>query len=122
MNEIHVILADYYIDPGPRFRDQDKKGQGSGEQFRRDVVEPAFQQAVSEGYSLIVDIGGTWGIPPSFREETFGGLVRSHVEQHLYYDYRAILTIISSTDENDVNLAWEDIDKMTKSLNVQSHL
>lgn len=110
-NEVKVILREYYLDPATRYEVQDTLNQGSGEGFRRKYVAPAFAKAVEAGELLVVDIGGTWGVPPSFREETFGGLVRDHLEEGQVYNYRDHLKIIS-TYESDVQDAWNDIDRM----------
>ena len=60
--------------PGPRFKNQ---GEGSGEAFREDYLVPAFQEALSNGEKLYVNMdGATYGYPTSFLEEAFGGLVR----------------------------------------------
>jgi hypothetical protein len=113
MNEKRVRLRDYHLDPATRYEAQDVLKQGSGEGFRKDCVAPAFAEAILEGVMLVVDIGGTWGVPPSFREETFGGLVRDHLDEGEHYDYRKHLRI-ESEDPSDVAFAWKDIEKMVK--------
>ena len=60
--------------PGPRFKWQ---GEGSGEEFRDDHLIHAFDQAVKQGETLLVDMDGARkGYPTSFLEEAFGGLAR----------------------------------------------
>jgi len=52
-----------------------KRGDGpyTGETFREDVLRPKL----SGGLHVILDIDGVEGLPSSFLEEVFGGLVRS---------------------------------------------
>ncbi len=71
--------------PGPRYKNQ---GPGSGEEFRGNVLLPAFDDAVEHGEKLIIDMDGApYGYPTSFLEETFGGLVRlrdsKQVKEHI---------------------------------------
>jgi hypothetical protein len=84
-------------------------------------VEPAFRDAVANSESLIVDMDGTWGVGPSFREETFGGLVRHHLDSGEVYDYRSVLSIKSDEDDDMIELAWSEIDKMVKKYKPKSH-
>ena len=64
-----VRLADWTTTPGGRFRSE---GPFSGEQFREDVVAPAFR---AEGH-VDVDLDGVGGLPVGFLDEVFGGLAR----------------------------------------------
>ena len=60
--------------PGPRYRDQ---GPGSGEQFLKEHLRPAFQKAMETGERVIIQLDGVkYGYPTSFLEEAFGGLAR----------------------------------------------
>ena len=70
---LRVYVRDFTLTPGPRFASD---GPDSGEEFRRDVLRPKFERAVTEGKRLIVTLDGTKGYASSFLEEAFGGLVR----------------------------------------------
>lgn len=58
---------------GGRYRDD---GPWSGEQFRDDFLIPALADAIQNGEQLIIDLDGVAGVPSSFLEEAFGGLLR----------------------------------------------
>jgi hypothetical protein len=58
---------------GGRYR---ADGPFSGEAFRDDLLLKLAQQALRSKSELIVDFDGVAGIPTSFLEEAFGGLVR----------------------------------------------
>lgn len=51
-------------------------GPGSGEAFRDDVLIPALTRARDADTVLVVDLDGVAGLPTSFLEEAFGGLLR----------------------------------------------
>lgn len=69
-----VRVIDFTHLPGPRHISD---GPDSGELFRRDFLEEPFLEAVKTGAPLEVDLDGTKrGYPPSFLEESFGGLAR----------------------------------------------
>ncbi len=67
------ISEDFTKTPGGRFI---KDGEYSGEQFRNDILIPKYEEALSEGKKLFVDLDGCYGMPTSFLEEAFGGIVR----------------------------------------------
>ena len=52
-------------------------GEFSGEEFRKRILEPAFAGSEDE---IVVNLDGTFGYPPSFLEEAFGGLARVRKE------------------------------------------
>ena len=58
--------------PGGRYK---KDGQGSGEEFREKHLKPKFE-SLRKGEKLLIDFDGTYGYPPSFLDEAFGGLAR----------------------------------------------
>jgi hypothetical protein len=71
--KIISIAKDFSETPGPRAQDE---GDFSGEQFLREILRPAYMQAVRDGITLTVDLDGTEGYATSFLEATFGGLAR----------------------------------------------
>ncbi len=58
--------------PGGRYK---KDGPGSGEEFREKHLKPKFEN-LRKGEKLLIDFDGTYGYPPSFLDEAFGGLAR----------------------------------------------
>ena len=64
------IAKDFSPYPAGRTRND---GPFSGEAFRKDVLEPALAQ----NKEIALDIDGVAGLPSSFWEEVFGGLVRT---------------------------------------------
>lgn len=63
------IAKDFSPYPGGRFRTD---GPANGEQFRDDLLMPALRD--NEVVTVVID--GVAGLPPSFLDEVFGGLVR----------------------------------------------
>lgn len=63
---------DFTMSPGGRYR---KSGPFSAEEFRDNHLLPALRE--SEGGIVRVILDGTYGMPPSFCEEAFGGAVRN---------------------------------------------
>jgi hypothetical protein len=72
---IHLNIAKQFSEtPGPRYCEE---GEFSGEQFRNELLEPAFAKVRdSTNGKVIVDFDGTAGYATSFLEEAFGGLAR----------------------------------------------
>lgn len=68
------IARDYTRTPGFRRRSQ---GDYSGEEFREDYLQPAFDH-LGEEEILVVDLDGARGYATSFLEEVFGGMVRKN--------------------------------------------
>lgn len=66
------IAKDFTDAPGGR---NISDGEYSGEKFRTDILEPAFEK---KDAIIKVELDGTFGFPPSFLEEAFGGLVRTN--------------------------------------------
>ena len=64
-----IRVADRFPFPAGRHRDD---GPQSGEAFREDVLVPALREADV----LVLDLDGIPGLPSSFLDEAFGGLVR----------------------------------------------
>lgn len=50
-------------------------GPCSGQEFRENLLMPKFEN-LHKGKKLLIDFDGTYGYPPSFIEEAFGGLAR----------------------------------------------
>lgn len=73
MDIIYKIAKEFTDTPGPRLIIE---GPFSGELFLRDVLLPKFKEAVEKKVNLVIDLDGTFGYPPSFLDEAFGGLVK----------------------------------------------
>lgn len=71
MNRTIIIAKDFSPFPGGRYYSD---GPNSGQRFRDELLEPAFQDERNE--QVTVDLDGTEGFGSSFLEEAFGGLVR----------------------------------------------
>jgi len=69
------IAKEFTPTPGPRFITE---GKFSGEQFREEVLNKKFSQALRESVVLYIDLDGGYGYAPSFLEEAFGGLAREY--------------------------------------------
>jgi hypothetical protein len=65
------IAKDFSRFPSGRFRSD---GPHSGEAFREDFLVPRLKDSAG----LLVNLDGVAGLPSSFLEEAFGGLVRLH--------------------------------------------
>ena len=74
MERIIRVVTDFTDTPGARLRSQ---GDFSGEEFRESILIPAVLEARKHGDKIKIDLDGTYGYPPSFLEEAFGGLVRA---------------------------------------------
>ena len=71
-NERLINLAlDFSPYPAWRYR---KDGPYSGEAFREDTLIPLLEKTDR----IVVNIDGVAGLPSSFWEEVFGGLIRRH--------------------------------------------
>lgn len=63
------IASDFSPYPGGRYRTD---GDWNGQAFREEKLAPALRA----GETVIVDLDDVRGLPPSFLEEAFGGLLR----------------------------------------------
>jgi hypothetical protein len=68
------VAAEFSPYLGGRYRDD---GPWSGEQFREEVLVPRLQQAIQSDGHLVLVLDGVAGVPSSFLEEAFGGLLRA---------------------------------------------
>ena len=74
MNDIIINIANDFTDtPGPRYIID---GEFSGELFRETILLSKYMEARENKVKLIIETDGTFGYPPSFLEESFGGLRR----------------------------------------------
>ena len=81
MDKIVILIAKDFTDaPGGRYI---VEGSYSGEEFRKDLLEPAYKKAVEEKKKLFVDLDGCYGFPSSFLDESFGGLARIYGSQNV---------------------------------------
>jgi hypothetical protein len=56
----------------PKGREYPKDGEFTGDKFRKEFIEPIFDQYDK----IIINLDDLYGCPSSFREEAFGGLAR----------------------------------------------
>ena len=86
MKKKYSIAKEYSRYPGPRYEWQ---GERSGQHFLETVLLDMFDEAVSSGEVLEINLDCTVGYGSSFLEEAFGGLVRkrdkSLVKKHLSF-------------------------------------
>lgn len=96
------IARDFSPFPAGRKRTD---GPFTGEAFREDVLKPKLM----DGIHIILDIDGVEGLPSSFLEEVFGGLVRGGFEPG---SLKALLEFKHSDPELDAypSLAWRFAD------------
>ena len=74
MKEITINIAlDYTKTPGGRYISE---GEYSGEDFRVELLKPAFDRFINSDCDMTVILDGGYGYAPSFLEEAFGGLAR----------------------------------------------
>ncbi|GGG35372.1 hypothetical protein GCM10011532_18970 [Christiangramia forsetii] len=88
------VATDFSPFPGSRYMSE---GKHSGEEFRNNLLAPAFKKALEENKKVIVNLDGTAGYGTSFLEEIFGGLIREN-----NFDYTEVinrLEIISNEED-----------------------
>jgi hypothetical protein len=71
------LANDFSQFPGGRFRSD---GPFSGEVFRDDVLLPLLRKALASNQTLTLVLDGVAGLPSSFLEEGFGGILRKAPE------------------------------------------
>lgn len=69
------IVKDYTDTPGARYEYQ---SEFSGEDFRKKHLVRLYERAKNENTVVLIDLDDTYGYPPSFLEEAFGGLARQY--------------------------------------------
>jgi len=95
------IAKDFSDAPGGRsYQD----GPFTGEKFREQLLEPALDS--NEKITIILD--GTFGYPPSFLEEAFGGLIRTG--RYNKKKLETQFTFISRENPNLPDKIWYYID------------
>lgn len=67
------ISKEFTYKPGARHRIQ---GKYSGQEFREDILEPKYLEAIKSNQRLCVILDDVSGYLNSFLEESFGGLAR----------------------------------------------
>ena len=82
--------------PGGRYR---RDGKYSGEQFRDEVLEPAYIKAKNTNERIFIDLDGGYGYAISFLEEAFGGLARLYPKE-----INTILSILDFKSEDQPGL------------------
>ncbi len=98
------VAKDFSKTPGFRYRSQSPDT--SGEQFRDEILEPKYLEAVSNGEKLQVILDGTDGYLTSFIEESFGGLQRKNSKNNILNS----IEIISNDERHWI----EDIKRYVK--------
>lgn len=81
MGKIIVSVAkDFSKTPGSRYK---KEGKFSGEEFRQNILDEKFKQALDKGKKIVINLDGTFGYGTSFLEEAFGGLARKYRKSNI---------------------------------------
>lgn len=87
-----IIASEFSDTPGGRTPNE---GEFSGEEFRDNVLEPAYKKSFASNEILSIDFDGCYGFGTSFLEEAFGGLVR----KYKYKDVLSHIELIANDDE-----------------------
>lgn len=77
MDNFTIFVKHFSRVPGSRELDEGAKAH-TGEDFRINFLEPAFDNAIMSGKKLTVNLDGTIGYGTSWLEEVFGGMVRKY--------------------------------------------
>ena len=87
MSEFKIHVAgDYSATPLGRYR---RQGEFSGQRFREDFLIPALEN----NEKIIVNFDGVAGLPSSFLEEAFGGLVRTGTISSVDFFKRVLIEV-----------------------------
>lgn len=92
------IPKDFSSTPGGRYR---KGGSFSGEEFRDDILIPAYIRSLAFQERLVLLFDGGYGYPPGFLEEVFGGMVR------LGFSGSEMISIMTFVSDEEPNLIPE---------------
>ena len=96
------VARDYHHALGIRYPSQ---GPWGGQDFREKILDPALREAMLTRERVVVDFDGCLGLPPSFSEESFGGIFRIHPDWTLE-QVNEILEITAPTNRK----LWPFID------------
>jgi len=93
------IANDFSAFPAGRFR---RDGVFNGERFRDEILIPNLRKFGK----LIINLDGVAGLPSSFLEEVFGGMVRRHLAS--FRDLQSTITLETSEPDMKVYIpiAW----------------
>ena len=91
------ISKEYSETLGARYIEE---GKFSGEDFRENFLLPRFQEALSNGETIQINLDGGYGNPVSFVEEAFGGLARK-------YGTEKVLKVLSFESNDEPSLINE---------------
>ena len=97
------VSKDFTNIPGGRFISE---GKFSGEEFRNEILYPAYKEAVSRGCKIEVNLDGCYGFATSFLEEAFGGIVRIEKNKK----FKEILSIVSEDRPDLIHKVFQYID------------
>lgn len=90
MEKVTLRVADYTMDPGPRYKRQDTQGEmTSGEEYYVKVLNKVFTECYQENKQLELYLDEVSGYPSSFLDEAIGELVfdfgKQEVERRLIF-------------------------------------
>jgi hypothetical protein len=105
---IIVVARDFSPYPAGRYR---KDGPFSGEAFREEILLPA----VKKWSNVLVNIDGVAGLPSSFWEEVFGGLIRRHALTPEFVRKHVRVITTDKSLEPYTRLAYKFADEATSS-------
>ena len=100
-------VKNFTMTPGGRFI---RDGKFSGEEFRENVLDALYNQALETDETLEIDLDGTYGYPSSFLEESFGGLARKYGKQSV----KNKIKVISNDDPLQICRIQEYIENCDK--------
>lgn len=105
-DKLIIKVKEFSITPGSRYKDE---GDCSGEEFRVNILEPNFKEALEKDKKILIDLDGTIGYGTSWLEEVFGGLARK-------YGSETVLELIDIKSDEEPYLI-NDIKEYIKNAN-----
>jgi hypothetical protein len=96
------VSKEFSRHPGGRDKSD---GPFSGEEFRDTILVPFLKK----GNSITLEMDGTRGFPPSFLEETFGGLIRLGYTREELAEKITIVTLDSTLKKEITNYIEEAV-------------